>query len=78
MASATSGVTASVVYTGKTGPGNTVTSITYTNLKQVNFDVYEQTVTLIDFQGKVIVLDYNPLGTFTATIASGLLTITLS
>lgn len=71
---------ATVTYTGKVGPGQTVTARVYNNVTKVVVDLSEQVLVLFGVNSGPLELDINPLTTSSISIASagGNWTLTLS
>lgn len=66
-----------VVYTGTTGPGQSVTSLTFTDVSDIEFDFRANTIKVTHGIG-ISYFDYSAITTLTWSISSGHATITIS
>jgi len=64
-------VTGTLVFTGPIGPGNSVTALTKTNLRRIEFDFESQVVKAIDETGKLSTYDIKATTTHTAVVTTG-------
>ena len=72
-------MTGTLVFTGPTGPASTVTALSLTGLRNIEFDFTAQVVKTTDEFGRVKSFDIHATTTFTASITTGVLvTETLS
>jgi len=70
---------ASVVYTGTTGPSQTLTSKTFSNVTNFEVDFVKNTIMVTYDSGLTIAyLDYSAVTTFTWVITSGVPVLTIS
>jgi hypothetical protein len=68
-----------VVFTGPLGPGNTLTTFTFNNVKGVNVDLFESILDITFTTGpQHEYLDISAISTFTVSIATSVATFTLS
>lgn len=72
--------TATVTITGKIGPGNTVTSLVFTNVTGVNFQIANNTIDIeqADSAERHSVFDYDATATVTYSISGNVATITIA
>ncbi len=72
--------TATVTVTGKIGPGNTVTSLVFTDVTGLNFNIADNTIEIVQ-AGKAerhTFFDYDATTTVTYTITGDAAAITIS
>lgn len=71
---------ATVIITGKIGPGNSVTSLVFNNVTGVNFQITNNTIDIeqADSAEKHTIFDYDATATVTYTISGNVATITIS
>jgi dissimilatory sulfite reductase (desulfoviridin) alpha/beta subunit len=70
---------ASVIYTGTTGPGQSLTTKTFSNVVDFEVDFVKNTVKITSDNGLTITyLDYSAITTFTWVITSGVPVLTIS
>lgn len=70
---------ASVIYTGTTGPGQSLTTKTFSNVVGFEVDFVKNTIKVTYDGGLTIVyLDYSAITTFTWVITAGVPVLTIS
>ena len=69
---------ANITVTSKTGPGSTVTSLALANVREINFNVAKQVLTVVDDSGVSKDFDLYGTTTVTYTIASRVATVAAS
>jgi hypothetical protein len=64
-------MTGTLVFTGPVGPGNSVTALTKTNLRKIEFDFEAQVVIITNEIGQVQSYDLHATTTHTAVVTTG-------